>query len=152
MCVPLPPSFSHPFLRSAPHHKTNLANTAAKTKTLRRGVKEVVKALRKSSPSSSDPSNPFAIVVIAADISPMDVISHIPVLCEDHGVPYIYIKSRAQLGEASATKRPTSVVMISRDRSAKGKKEGKEEDVEDFTEAYAELMKLVSKASKTVRK
>jgi H/ACA ribonucleoprotein complex subunit 2 len=82
----------------------------------------------------------------------MDVISHIPVLCEDHGVPYIYIKSRAQLGEASATKRPTSVVMISRDRSAKGKKEGKEEDVEEFTEAYAELMKLVSKASKTVKK
>jgi H/ACA ribonucleoprotein complex subunit 2 len=82
----------------------------------------------------------------------MDVISHIPVLCEDHSVPYIYIKSRAQLGEASATKRPTSVVMISRDRGAKGKKEGKEEDAEEFTEAYAELVKLVGKASKTVRK
>jgi H/ACA ribonucleoprotein complex subunit 2 len=132
--------------------RVNWLLLAAKTKTLRRGVKEVVKALRKSAPSTSDASNPFAIVVIAADISPMDVISHIPVLCEDHSVPYIYIKSRAQLGEASATKRPTSVVMISRDRSAKGKKEGKEEDAEEFTEAYAELVKLVGKASKTVRK
>ncbi|KAH7083674.1 50S ribosomal protein L30e-like protein [Paraphoma chrysanthemicola] len=124
---------------------------SAKTKTLRRGVKEVVKALRKSQTASADLSNPIAIVVIAADISPMDVISHIPVLCEDHSVPYIYIKSRAQLGEASATKRPTSVVMISRDRTGK-KKEGKEEDDEEFTEAYAELVKLVGKASKTVRK
>lgn len=82
----------------------------------------------------------------------MDVISHIPVLCEDHNVPYIYIKSRAQLGEASATKRPTSVVMISKERSAKAKREGKEEDAEEFGEAYGELVKVVSKASKTVRK
>ncbi|KAF2825997.1 L30e-like protein [Ophiobolus disseminans] len=128
---------------------------SAKTKTLRRGVKEVVKALRKSQssgPASSDPNNPSAIVVIAADISPMDVISHIPVLCEDHSIPYIYIKSRAQLGEASATKRPTSVVMISKDRTTKSKKDVKDEDVEEFAEVYAELQKLVAKASKSVRK
>ncbi|KAF2848152.1 L30e-like protein [Plenodomus tracheiphilus IPT5] len=126
---------------------------SAKSKTLRRGVKEVVKALRKSAasgPSSSDLTNPSAIVVIAADISPMDVISHIPVLCEDHNVPYIYIKSRAQLGEASATKRPTSVVMIAKDRT--GKKGGKEEDDAEFKESYVELAKVVGKASKSVRK
>lgn len=95
-------------------------------------------------------TDPSAIVVIAADISPMDVISHIPVLCEDHNVPYIYIKSRAQLGEASATKRPTSVVMIAKDRT--GKKTGKDEDDAEFKETYAELAKVVSKASKSVRK
>ncbi|KAL6709093.1 hypothetical protein ACN47E_001909 [Coniothyrium glycines] len=126
---------------------------SAKTKTLRRGVKEVVKALRKSAasgPSSSDLSDPSAIVVIAADISPMDVISHIPVLCEDHNVPYIYIKSRAHLGEASATKRPTSVVMIAKERA--GKKGGKDEDAAEFGEAYGELAKLVAKASKSMKK
>ena len=56
----------------------------------------------------------------------MDVIAHIPVLCEDHNVPYIYIKSRAQLGEASATKRPTSVVMIGKERMGKKAGEGDE--------------------------
>jgi H/ACA ribonucleoprotein complex subunit 2 len=130
---------------------TNLIpRTAAKSKTLRRGVKEVVKALRKSGAAgaASTLSDPSAIVVIAADISPMDVIAHIPVLCEDHNVPYIYIKSRAQLGEASATKRPTSVVMIGKDKM--GKKAGEGDD--EFAEAYAELVKLVGKASKTVRK
>ncbi|KAI4652008.1 hypothetical protein J4E93_002205 [Alternaria ventricosa] len=123
---------------------------SAKSKTLRRGVKEVVKALRKSAASGAGSSldDPSAIVVIAADISPMDVIAHIPVLCEDHNVPYIYIKSRAQLGEASATKRPTSVVMIGKDRMGKKAGEGDEE----FTEAYGELVKVVGKAAKTVKK
>jgi len=123
---------------------------SAKSKTLRRGVKEVVKALRKSAAAGagSSLSDPSAIVVIAADISPMDVIAHIPVLCEDHNVPYIYIKSRAQLGEASATKRPTSVVMIGKDRMGKKAGEGDEE----FGEAYSELVKVVAKAAKSVRK
>lgn len=127
---------------------------SAKTKTLRRGVKEVVKALRKSQASgnTADINDPSAIVVIAADISPMDVISHIPVLCEDHGIPYIYIKSRAQLGEASATKRPTSVVMVAKAGSGKKAKDVKEDDAKEFEEAYGELQKLVSKAAKTVRK
>jgi H/ACA ribonucleoprotein complex subunit 2 len=82
----------------------------------------------------------------------MDVISHIPVLCEDHNIPYIYIKSRAQLGEASATKRPTSVVMVAKDRTSKKSKDIKDDDAAEFDEAYAELVKLVTKASKTVRK
>ncbi|KAL5120041.1 hypothetical protein ACEQ8H_002139 [Pleosporales sp. CAS-2024a] len=120
---------------------------SAKSKTLRRGVKEVVKALRKSSTTSTT-TDASAIVVIAADISPMDVISHIPVLCEDHCVPYIYIRSRAQLGEASATKRPTSVVMISKDKAGK---KGEPLD-QDFTDAFAELKKLVGRANQTVTK
>ena len=50
--------------------------------------------------------------MIAADISPIDVLSHLPILCEDKNVPYIYVKSRAEVGEACKTKRPTSCVLI----------------------------------------
>ncbi|RDI88208.1 Ribonucleoside-diphosphate reductase small chain [Venturia inaequalis] len=128
---------------------------AAKNKTLKRGVKEVVKSVRKlpapSAPSSSTTSNPPGIVILAADISPMDVISHIPVLCEDHNIPYIYVTSRAELGAAGNTKRPTSVVMISKDKVKKaGAKEDKEGD-QEYTEVYAELLKLVQKAGATLR-
>jgi H/ACA ribonucleoprotein complex subunit 2 len=42
----------------------------------------------------------------------MDVISHLPVLCEDHAVPYVFVPSKAGLGGAAATKRPTSCVLI----------------------------------------
>ena len=133
---------------------------AAKAKSLKRGVKEVVKSLRKSTtpaPSQSV-SMPHSVVVLAADISPMDVISHIPVLCEDHGVPYIYVTSRAELGAAGLTKRPTSVVLVGKEAALhKAKKtEGEEEKPqeqlkEEWAEAYGDLVKAVKKAGKDVR-
>lgn len=115
-------------------------------------MKEVVKSLRKSSTAAATAGSgePPAIVVLAADISPMDVISHIPVLCEDHGVPYIYVTSRAELGAAASTNRPTSVVMITREAVGK-KKGGGEKGDEEFQEVYGDLVKVVVKASRDVR-
>lgn len=81
----------------------------------------------------------------------MDVISHIPVLCEDHNIPYLFVKSRAELGEASATKRPTSVVLVGKERVTK-KKDLKDEDKAEWDDAYETLRDIVVKASKTVRK
>ena len=52
------------------------------------------------------------ICVLAADVNPVDVISHIPVLCEDNNIPYIYVRSRMELGAAAQTKKPTSVVIL----------------------------------------
>merc|ERR1711990_1176561 len=80
-----------------------LVQKGMKSKIVHRGVKETVKAVRKGNKG---------VVVIAADISPIDVLSHLPILCEDKGVPYIYVKSRAELGQACKTKRPTSCVLI----------------------------------------
>lgn len=119
----------------------------AKNKCLKRGVKEVVKALRKSPLASASNATTLSngLVVLAADISPMDVISHLPVLCEDHGIPYIFVSSRAELGAAGATKRPTSVVMVTPGAGA-GKK-GKTVEVEEgFKESYDETVKLVEAA------
>lgn len=76
---------------------------AAQSRALRRGVKEVVKAVRKGEKG---------IVVIAGNTYPIDVISHIPVLCEDQDIPYCFVPSKEHLGAAGSTKRPTSVVMI----------------------------------------
>ena len=76
----------------------------------------------------------------------MDVISHIPVLCEDHNIPYLYVPSRAELGAAGSTKRPTSVVML-------GPKVGKgvEEGAQEWEESYAELYKLALKLGQQVK-
>lgn len=130
--------------------------TAAKHKTLKRGVKEVVKALRKSPAdaiTSASSQSPAGIVIIAADISPMDVISHLPVLCEDHNIPYMYVTSRAELGAAGATKRPTSVVMVAKDRGPL-KKDAKVDpkEQEEYAEAYGSLFKMVLKAAEGVKK
>ena len=102
-----------------------------------------MKTLRKS-PASSPTNTSFpGVVIIAGDISPADVISHIPVLCEDHNVPFLFVNSRAELGAAAKTKRPTSVVMIL--ESAIGKKGEKAEVDEEFKEAYKALVKYAQK-------
>ena len=51
-----------------------LVKKASQAKFIRRGVKEVVKAIRKGEKG---------FCIIAGDISPVDVISHIPIMCED---------------------------------------------------------------------
>jgi len=79
----------------------------------------------------------------------MDVISHIPVLCEDHNIPYVYVPSRAELGAAGSTKRPTSVVMV---MPREGKKEvGAGEGEGEWEEAYGELLKVARKLGQTVK-
>ncbi|KAL2687072.1 hypothetical protein Neosp_004623 [[Neocosmospora] mangrovei] len=122
---------------------------AAKNNTLKRGVKEVVKTLRKSPPSAPGYTSFPGVVIIAGDISPMDVISHLPVLCEDHNVPFIFVTSRAELGAAAKTKRPTSVVMIMEKADGKKKEKAADKDGEDdgeaFGESYASLVKYVQK-------
>jgi H/ACA ribonucleoprotein complex subunit 2 len=81
----------------------------------------------------------------------MDVISHIPVLCEDHGIPYIYVTSRAELGAAGATKRPTSVVMVSPRPGGKKKADDSKADSDEFAKVYEDLVKAVQKEGLRVK-
>lgn len=88
------------------------------------------------------------LLVLAADISPIDIISHLPVLSEDASVPYVFVASKEELGRASATKRPTSCVMICPSMKRKPKvvegQEGMTEDKEDdYRELYDECLKEV---------
>lgn len=80
-----------------------LVKKASNVKCVKRGVKEVVKALRKGEKG---------FCIIAGDISPIDVISHLPIMCEDREIPYFYVPSKHDLGAASATKRPTSCILV----------------------------------------
>ncbi|KAK6205020.1 50S ribosomal protein L30e-like protein [Scheffersomyces amazonensis] len=104
---------------------------ASKAKHVKRGVKEVVKALRKGEKG---------LVIIAGDISPADVISHIPVLCEDNSVPFVFIPSKEDLGSAGATKRPTSCVMIV---PGGGKSKKNADKTEEYRETYDEVVKEI---------
>ncbi|XP_075502435.1 H/ACA ribonucleoprotein complex subunit 2-like protein [Primulina tabacum] len=80
-----------------------LVRRAAEHKCLKRGVKEVVKSIRRGNKG---------LCVIAGNISPIDVITHVPVLCEEANIPYIYVPSKEDLANAGATKRPTCCVLV----------------------------------------
>lgn len=68
-----------------------------------KGIKDVTKAVRKGAKG---------LVVLGADISPFDVVSHLPVMLEEAGVPYVWVPSRKDLGTATQCKRATSVVLL----------------------------------------
>jgi H/ACA ribonucleoprotein complex subunit 2 len=154
-----------------------VSKKAAASKLLKRGVKEVVKALRKgdnskgfvrwpwrgwlfcadlgarwslSSPPSPPPPTPppslaCSLCIIAGDISPIDVISHLPVLCEERGISFIFVPSKIDLGAAAGTKRPTSCVLIP--SGAKPGKGGAEwESGDKLKEAIAEVKELTPSA------
>lgn len=87
------------------------------------------------------------LLVLAADINPIDIISHLPVLCEEAGIPYVFVTSKEELGHASSTKRPTSCVMICPDQKKK-KKDGDKD--EDYRELYDECFKEVTKLDTSV--
>ncbi len=93
----------------------SLVKKASKNNSVKRGVKEVVKSLRKKvigQVKSSYSIFIYRVVFIAGDISPIDVVTHLTVLCEDHNIPYVFVPSKEDLGSAGSTKRPTSVIMV----------------------------------------
>jgi H/ACA ribonucleoprotein complex subunit 2 len=102
----------------------SLGASFSEERLLRRGVKEVVKALRRKR---------RGIVVLAGDISPIDLISHIPIMCEDLGIPYCYVKSKEFLGKSTLSKNPTTVIMFARPSKTS-----------DHRDAYKELFSSIT--------
>ncbi|KAI0254390.1 putative RNA-binding protein L7Ae [Lactifluus subvellereus] len=114
---------------------------ASKARQVKRGVKEVAKAIRKGEKG---------LLVLAADITPIDIISHLPVLSEEAHIPYIFIPSKEELGHASSTKRPTSCVMICPDSKRGNKSKVGDGEKEDYRELYDDCCKEVAKLDQRV--
>ena len=58
-----------------------LTTSVAATKTLNRGLSE--------------------FIVMAADAEPLEILLHLPLLCEDKNVPYVFVRSKQ--GKVSLT-------------------------------------------------
>ncbi len=41
------------------------------------------------------------LVLIAEDVDPPEVVAHLPLLCEEKKIPYVYVPSKKKLGEAA---------------------------------------------------
>lgn len=53
-----------------------------------------------------------SIVLFAGDVSPIEIMCHLPAVCEEKGVPYAYVPSRHELGAAMGVKRGTVTVLV----------------------------------------
>ncbi len=76
---------------------------ARNTGKLRRGTNEVTKALERGIAK---------LVVVAKDVSPPEVVMHLPVLAKDKGIPCVTAGTKEELGTASGISVPTSAVAI----------------------------------------
>ncbi|XP_038045691.1 H/ACA ribonucleoprotein complex subunit 2-like protein [Patiria miniata] len=93
---------------------------ASKVKTLRRGVKEVQKFIRKGE---------TGFVVFAGDVTPIEVMCHLPAVCEDRNIPYAYVPAKKDLGAAMGAKRATCCILV--------------KTHEDFSDLFDDCLQLI---------
>lgn len=75
----------------------NLLQQAMNYNQLRKGANEATKTLNRGLAD---------IIVMAADAEPIEILLHLPLLCEDKNVPYVFVRSKQALGRACGVSRP----------------------------------------------
>lgn len=76
---------------------------AKTTGKIKKGTNEVTKAVEKGNAK---------LVAIAKDISPAEIVMHLPVLSKEKNIPCIEVDSKEELGAAAGLDVPTSAVAI----------------------------------------
>ncbi|PSO09307.1 50S ribosomal protein L7ae [Candidatus Marsarchaeota G2 archaeon BE_D] len=59
---------------------------------VRKGTNETTKAVERGLAK---------LVVLATDVQPPEVVAHLPLLCEERKVPYVFVSSKQKIGEAA---------------------------------------------------
>jgi large subunit ribosomal protein L7Ae len=52
------------------------------------------------------------LVVMAEDVSPEEILAHMPILCEEKNIPYTYVPSKEELGNAAGLSTSTSAIAV----------------------------------------
>ena len=81
----------------------DLVQQANNFKQLRKGANEATKTLNRGISE---------FIVMAADAEPLEIILHLPLLCEDKNVPYVFVPSKIALGRACGVSRPVIAASI----------------------------------------
>lgn len=75
----------------------DLVQQAANYKQLKKGANEATKTLNRGISE---------FIVMAADAEPLEILLHLPLLCEDKNVPYVFVPKKQALGRACGVSRP----------------------------------------------
>ncbi|MHA1409408.1 MAG: 50S ribosomal protein L7Ae [Candidatus Odinarchaeia archaeon] len=96
---------------------------ARDTGKIRKGTNETTKAIERGIAK---------LVVIATDVDPPEIVAHIPLLCEEKKIPYIYVPSKQKLGTSVGIDVSSSAVAVVDEGKAKDK-------INDIAKKVAEL-------------
>ncbi len=75
----------------------DLVHQASNYKQLKKGANESTKTLNRGISE---------FIVMSADAEPLEILLHLPLLCEDKNVPYVFVPSKVALGRACGVSRP----------------------------------------------
>src|SRR5512139_294148 len=84
---------------------------ASKSGTVRKGTNEATKAVERAQAK---------LVVIAEDVDPPEVIAHLPILCDERKIPYVFVPSKEKLGTAIGIDVPCASACIIKEGEAAG--------------------------------
>ncbi len=84
---------------------------AKQSGVVKKGVNEVTKSVERGL---------SALVVIAEDIEPEEVIMHIPSLCEQKKIPFVYVPTKQELGKAIGLNVTCSAISIEKAGEGEG--------------------------------
>ena len=84
---------------------------ASKTGTVRKGTNETTKAIERAQAK---------LVIIAEDVDPPEVVAHLPLLCEERKIPYIFVPNKEKMGNAVGIDVPAASVCIVKEGEATG--------------------------------
>lgn len=80
-----------------------LVQAANNYKILKKGANEATKTLNRGVSE---------LIVMAADAEPLAILLHLPLLCEDKNVAYVFVPSKQALGRACGVSRPVIAASI----------------------------------------
>jgi U4/U6 small nuclear ribonucleoprotein SNU13 len=81
----------------------DVVQQASNYKQLRKGANEATKTLNRGISE---------MIIMAADAEPLEILLHLPLLCEDKNVPYVFVPSKQALGRACGVSRPVIACSI----------------------------------------
>jgi large subunit ribosomal protein L7Ae len=84
---------------------------ASKSGAVRKGTNEATKAVERSQAK---------LVVIAEDVDPPEVVAHLPLLCDERKIPYVFVPDKNKLGTAIGIDVPCAAACILREGEAAG--------------------------------
>ncbi|BAN90608.1 50S ribosomal protein L7Ae [Aeropyrum camini] len=76
---------------------------ARETGRIKKGTNETTKAVERGLAK---------LVVIAEDVDPPEIVMHLPLLCDEKKIPYVYVPSKKRLGEAAGIEVAAASVAI----------------------------------------
>ena len=83
---------------------------AKSTGKIKKGSNEVTKAIERGTAK---------LVAVAKDVSPPEIVMHIPLLCKEKGILYVEVNSKQELGAAAGINVPTTTIAIVNEGDAK---------------------------------